>query len=104
MNINKRKPFTPGEVLQEEFMNHYQLTQQELAKKLDVPRRRVNEIINGKRAITPDTALRLSKLFNMSPEFWLMLQLKIDLWNALHNQKMLNKVAKIESLKDQVTR
>ena len=56
MNITERKPFTPGEILIGEFMQPYGLTQMELATRLHVERRRINEIVNGKRAITPDTA------------------------------------------------
>lgn len=87
MNITKRKPFTPGEILLEEFMQPYGLTQGELAKKIGIERRRINEIIKGKRAITPDTAIRLGKLFNVSCEYWLNLQMKIDLWNEINKKK-----------------
>ena len=86
MNINKRKPFTPGEILREEFMEPYKITQTELAKLTKLTRRRINEIINGKRSITPDTALRLAKLFKVSPDYWLNLQLKVDLWDELHKK------------------
>jgi antitoxin HigA-1 len=84
MNITKRKPFTPGEILLEEFMQPYNITQADLALRIDVARRRINEIIKGKRAITPDTAIRLGKLFKMSPEYWLNLQMKLDLWREVH--------------------
>jgi addiction module HigA family antidote len=100
MNLTERKPFTPGEILMEEFMQPYKLTQDALAKHIHVARRRVNEIINGKRAITPDTALRLAKLFNMSPEYWLNLQTKLDLWEELHNKKMLKDLKNIRTLSD----
>lgn len=98
MNITERKPFTPGEILLEEFMQPYGFTQTELAKRIHVARRRINEIIKGKRAITPDTALRLAKLFNMSPEYWINLQTKIDLWQELHNKKMLRELKTIREL------
>jgi len=87
MNITRRKPFTPGEILKEEFMIPYGITQKELAEKIGVTRRRINEIIKEKRSITPDTALRLAQLFKMTPEYWLNLQMKIDLWNELYNSK-----------------
>lgn len=87
MNITERKPSSPGEILLEEFMQPYKLTQDELAKRIHVARRRINEIINDKRAITPDTALRLAKLFKMTPEYWLNLQIKFDLWKELHDKK-----------------
>ena len=96
MNITQRKPFTPGEILLEEFMQPYGLTQDELAKRIHVARRRINEIINGKRSITPDTALRLAKIFNMTPEYWLNLQTKSDLWIELHDQKVRRDLKKIE--------
>ncbi|MCP4474344.1 MAG: HigA family addiction module antidote protein [Gammaproteobacteria bacterium] len=89
MNITKRKPFTPGEILLEEFMQPYGLTQEKLARLIAVERRRVNEIINGKRSITPDTAIRLGKLFNMSSEYWLNLQMKNDLWNERQKKKIM---------------
>ena len=96
MNITERKPFTPGEILLEEFMQPYGLTQDELAKRILVTRRRINEIINGKRSITPDTALRLGKIFDMSPDYWLNLQTKIDLWTELHDKKIQRELRKIE--------
>jgi addiction module HigA family antidote len=98
MNITERKPFTPGEILLEEFMQPYGLTQDELAKRIHVTRRRINEIINGKRAITPDSALRLGKLFNMSPDYWLNLQIKIDLWKELHDKKVLHALENIKAI------
>ena len=87
MNITKRKPFTPGEILNEEFMIPYGITQKELAEKVGVARRRINEIIKGKRSITPDTAIRLGHLFKMTPEYWLNLQMKTDLWNELYGRR-----------------
>jgi len=93
-----RKPFTPGEILLEEFIEPLNLTQQALADSMRVPRRRVNEIINGRRAITPDTAIRLSKVFGTSAEVWLNLQRKCDLWNALHDEKMQSEYEKIVNI------
>jgi addiction module HigA family antidote len=77
-----RPPTHPGEILLEEFLKPLQMTQVELAEQIHVSYPRVNEIINGKRGITPDTALRLSALFGTSPEFWLQGQLNWDLWHA----------------------
>lgn len=102
MNISNRKPFTPGEILREEFMIPYGLTQGALAKQIDVPRRRVNEIIKGKRSITPDTALRLARLFDMSPEYWLNLQTKLDLWHAVHDKAKRKLINRIRPLKPAV--
>ena len=74
-----RPPTHPGEMLLEEFLNPMELTQRELADAIHVPYQRVNDIVNGRRAITPSTALRLAKYFNMSTDFWMNLQLRWDL-------------------------
>ncbi len=87
MNITQRKPFTPGEILREEFMQPYSLTQEALASLIGVTRRKINEIVTGKRAITPDIACRLARLFNMTPEFWLNLQIKMELWEEMNDRK-----------------
>lgn len=70
---------TPGTILWEEFMEPLGVTQNQMARDLDVTAGRINEIIHGKREITPDTALRLSKYFKTSPEFWLNLQSSFSL-------------------------
>jgi antitoxin HigA-1 len=70
-----RSPTHPGKMLLEEFLNPMELTQRELADAIHVPYQRINEIINGHRGITPSTALRLSKFFGMSADFWMNLQL-----------------------------
>jgi len=72
-------PTHPGEVLREDFLKPLGLSQYALAKALDVPQVRVSEIVNGKRAITPDTALRLARYFGTSPEFWVGMQATYDL-------------------------
>lgn len=72
-------PTHPGEVLREDFLKPLQLSQYALAKALAVPQISVSEIVNGKRAITPDTALRLARYFATSPEFWLGMQATYDL-------------------------
>ncbi|TGO02557.1 hypothetical protein PN36_23080 [Candidatus Thiomargarita nelsonii] len=100
MNITKRKPPTPGEILSEEFMVPLGLTQNKLAEFIQVPRRRINEIINNKRSITPDTAIRLSKLFGTSADLWLNLQHKVDLWEAFANREQeYKRIEPIESIK-----
>src|SRR5512134_3176773 len=73
---------TPGEILDEEFLKPMAITQYRLAKDIGVPPRRINEIVNGERAITADTALRLGRYFRMAPEFWLNLQTHYDLEQA----------------------
>ena len=70
---------TPGEILVEEFLRPMGLTQYRLAKDISVPRRRINEIVEGQRGITADTALRLGRYFGTGPEFWLNLQNHYDL-------------------------
>jgi antitoxin HigA-1 len=73
------KPIHPGEILREDLMVPLGLSQRELARRLDVDPRRINEIVNGHRSITADTALRLARLFGTTPEFWMNLQSRYDL-------------------------
>ncbi len=75
-------PIHPGEVLLEEFLIPMHLSQNQLALAIRVPARRINEIVQGKRRMTPDTALRLARYFGMSPHFWLGLQMDYDLDKA----------------------
>ena len=77
-----RSPTHPGEMLLEEFLKPMGITQSELAEKIHVPYQRVNELVNGKRGVTPATALRLAKYFGMSAGFWMNLQLRWDLFHA----------------------
>ena len=79
MCASKVAPLHPGEILMEEFLKPMNLSQNRLALDIRVPARRINEIVHGKRRITADTALRLAKFFNMSPQFWLGLQMDYDL-------------------------
>lgn len=72
-------PVTPGEILKEELIDPLGITVNSLALKLQVPANRILAIVNGKRAISPDTALRLGRYFGMSPKFWLNLQQNYDL-------------------------
>jgi addiction module HigA family antidote len=81
-----REPTHPGEMLLEEFLNPMGITQRELAEKIHVPYQRVNEIVNKRRGITPSTALRLAKLFRVSEDFWMNLQLRWDLYKARQNE------------------
>ena len=75
----KIQPIHPGEILREEFLKGFNITEYRLAKDIAVSPRRINEIVHGERAITADTALRLGKYFNMSPQFWLNLQSHYEL-------------------------
>lgn len=79
MAERKLQPIHPGEVLQEEFLKPMGLSQNRLALDLGVPARRINEIVQGKRSVTADTALRLSRYFGTSPQFWMGLQADYDL-------------------------
>jgi len=75
----KLAPIHPGEILLEEFLKPMDLSQYRLAKDIKVPARRINEIVHGNRSITADTALRLSRYFGMTEQFWMNLQGKYDL-------------------------
>jgi antitoxin HigA-1 len=77
-----RPPTHPGEMLLTEFLEPMGLTQKQLADSLHVPYQRINEIVNGKRGITPSTALRLAKFFGVSSDFWLNMQLRWDLYHV----------------------
>jgi addiction module HigA family antidote len=81
-----RVPTHPGEMLLEEFLTPMGLTQRDLASGIHVPYQRVNEIINGRRGITPSTALRLAKFFGNSEGFWMNLQLRWDLFQARRSE------------------
>ena len=80
MNTNKLlDPITPGEILREDFMDALDISINQLARDLSVPPNRISEIVNGKRAITTDTALRLQRYFGVEAKFWLNLQTEYDL-------------------------
>lgn len=81
-----RPPTHPGEIIREEFLVPMGLTQKQLASSIGVPVQRINEIVNGKRGVTTSTALRLAKFFNTSPEFWLNLQLRCDLYDTCNKE------------------
>lgn len=81
-----RVPTHPGEMLLEEFLVPMGLTQRELANSLNVPYQRINEIINERRGMTPKTALRLAKFFNVSADLWMNLQLRWDLYYAQQDE------------------
>ncbi len=87
----------PGEMLREEFLKPMGLTQKALADAIHVPFQRINEIVSGKRGLTPSTALRLAKYFGMSPGFWLNLQMKCDLHNAEQRESDVLKSIKAKS-------
>jgi addiction module HigA family antidote len=93
-----REPTHPGEMLLEEFLKPMHLTQRELAKGICVPYQRVNELVNGRRGITPSTALRLAKFFGMSADFWMNLQLRLDLYQARETEgRVLSKIRQMRT-------
>jgi addiction module HigA family antidote len=77
-------PIHPGEILLEEFLNNYDppVSQVDAAERMHMPKVRLNQLIRGNRGVTPDTALRLADLTGTSPEFWMNLQVRYDLWHA----------------------
>jgi addiction module HigA family antidote len=94
-----RPPTHPGEMLLEEFLNPMGLTQRELADAIHVPYQRINEIVNGRRGITPGTALRLAKYFGMSVDFWMNLQVRWDLFFAQQEETaVLKSIQPVESV------
>ena len=93
-----RSPTHPGEMLLEEFLNPMGLTQRQLANAIHVPYQRINDIVNGRRSVSPSTALRLAKFFNMSPEFWMNLQLRWDMYFAQQKENaILKKIAPLHT-------
>ena len=82
----QRPPVHPGRVFLEDFIAPLGLTQREAAERLHMSYPRMNEIVNGKRTVTPDTALRFARFTSTEPEFWLNLQLAVDLWDARHSE------------------
>ncbi|HEX4496396.1 MAG TPA: HigA family addiction module antitoxin [Thermoanaerobaculia bacterium] len=98
-NTHERKlrPTHPGEMLREDFLPDYGLTATSLAVALGVSRQTVNELLRERRAVSPEMALRLSRLFGNSPEFWLNAQRAVDLWDAAKTLKA--QVKRIKPLK-----
>ena len=90
------EPIHPGEILMEDFINGFGITQNKLAVSIGVPPRRINEIVHGKRGITADTAIRLARYFGTSEEFWMNLQSNYEL--RLERRVLRDKVAEITPL------
>ncbi|MGL1931962.1 MAG: HigA family addiction module antitoxin [Desulfotalea sp.] len=97
-----REPTHPGEMLFEEFLSPMGITQKELANSIHVPYQRINEIINGKRGVTPSTSLRLAKFFGMSEDFWLNMQLRWDLYKTRKSEEKELKTIKTFRLPKQI--
>ena len=83
MFVVSRKPTHPGEMLREEFLPEYNLSVAQAAHLLHVSRQSVNELVRERRSVSADMAVRLARLFGISPQYWLNMQRNIDLWNAL---------------------
>lgn len=99
MLSTKRKPVSPGKMLVEEFLVPMGLTQSALAEAMGVPRKHVNELCKGRRAVTADTALILARVFGNSPEFWLNTQRRSDLWDALHTPRRRERIERAKALR-----
>ena len=97
--MTKRRPVSVGEVLGKEFMKPLGLTQTALAEAMGVERRLVNEICNDRRAVTVDTALMLARVFGNSPDFWLNVQRRMDLWEALNTPERRKRIEQAKPVK-----
>ncbi|HEU5431982.1 MAG TPA: HigA family addiction module antitoxin [Thermomicrobiales bacterium] len=98
MLMTKRKPVSVGEILVEEFMKPLGLTQGALAEAMGVPRKHANELCNNRRAVTAATALILARVFGNSPDFWLNVQRRNELWDAMHNPKVRERIERARPL------
>jgi addiction module HigA family antidote len=98
MLMTKRKPASVGEILTEEFMEPLGLTQGALAEAMSVQRKHVNELCNNRRKVTAATALILARVFGNSPDFWLNVQKRSDLWEAMHSPRELARVQRARPL------
>ena len=98
MLMTKRKPASAGEILIEEFMEPMGLTQSALAEAMGVQRKHVNELCNDRRNVTAPTALILARVFGNSPDFWLNLQRRTDLWKAMHSPRELERIGRARPL------
>ena len=99
MLMTKRKPTTVGEMLTEEFMEPLGLTQGALAEAMGVQRKHVNELCNNRRNVTAATALILARVFGTSPDFWLNVQRRNDIWEAMHDPKEMARIKRAKPLK-----
>jgi addiction module HigA family antidote len=98
MVMTKRKPAGVAEILVEEFMKPMELTQSALAEAMGVPRKHVNELCNDRRSVTAATALILARVFGNSPEFWLNVQRRSDLWEAMNSPRERERIERARPL------
>jgi addiction module HigA family antidote len=99
MLTTKRKPASVGEILTEEFMQPLGLTQTALAEAMGVQRKHVNELCNNRRNVTAATALILARVFGNSPDFWLNVQRRTDLWDAMHNPREQARIKRVKPIR-----
>lgn len=98
MIITKHKPVSIGEMITQEYLKPLKITQGQLATAMSVSRRTVNELCTGKRAVTVETALMLAKVFNNTPDFWLNIQKRNDIWNVMHTPEKRARIEKARPL------
>jgi antitoxin HigA-1 len=98
MLMTKRKPASIGEILTQEFIEPMGLTQGALAEAMGVQRKHVNELCNNRRAVTAPTALILARVFGNSPDFWLNVQRRSDLWEAMHSPRERERIKRARPL------
>ena len=99
MNMTKRRPVSVGEIITEEFILPLNITQGKLAEAMGVSRKTVNEICTNRRNITVDTALMLARVLGNTPDFWLNLQQRNDLWTALHTPDRLERIKRAKPIR-----
>ena len=100
MIITKRQPVSVGEMLVKEFMEPLAVTQGQLAEAMGVSRRMINEICNNKRSVTVDTALMLSKVFGNTPDFWLNVQRRNDIWATMHTPDRMARIERVRPIQE----
>src|SRR5437588_12276501 len=99
MLMTKRKPASVAEILVEEFMAPMGLTQAALAEAMGVPRKHVNELCNNRRAVTAATALILARVFGNTPDFWLNVERRSDLWEAMNSPRQRERIERAKRLR-----
>ena len=100
MMITKRQPISVGEMITEEYLIPLDITQGKLAQAMGVSRKTVNELCTGKRTVTVDTALLLAKVFENTPDFWLNVQRRNDIWAIMHTPKQKARIEKARPLRE----
>lgn len=97
MILVSRKPIHPGEFLQEDYMPELDLSVAELASRIGITRQTVNDIVRERRNLSPDMCLRLGRLFGTTPQFWVNMQAKVDIWNSMElNRKSIEEIIPLE--------